>query len=317
MEGTDVTVVTVPDPGLVKEITALAERAARANGHGALSEHKRLALVHAAEKGGGATGDATLVAGLMARRGQPAELIGYAPVVGDQPAQRYAVEVVVEPTADHPSAVADLLVAATVDLVVGLGGGMLRLWSSRASAADDARAASHGFRLERNLIQMRCSLPLADEVRGRGPVIHTRPFSPGRDEAAWLATNNRAFGSHPEQGHWDLADLAARLKEPWFDPEGLLLLEEHGRLAGSCWTKVHADAEPPMGEIYVIGIDPDFRGRGWGRSLTEAGLDWLAGRGLTVGMLYVDADNAPALALYRSMGFVEDHADRAYVGHFG
>jgi len=66
----------------------------------------------------------------------------------------------------------------------------------------------------------------------------------------------------------------------------------------------------------VIGIDPDFRGRGWGRALTEAGLDWLARRGLTVGMLYVDADNTAALSLYRSMGFVEDHVDRAYIGHF-
>ncbi len=67
-----------------------------------------------------------------------------------------------------------------------------------------------------------------------------------------------------------------------------------------------------MGEIYVIGVDPDFQGRGWGRALTRAGLDWLARAGLSVGMLYVDAANEAAIALYRSLGFTEDHTDRAY-----
>ena len=128
-----------------------------------------------------------------------------------------------------------------------------------------------------------------------------------------MTTNNRAFASHPEQGHWDLATLLEREREPWFDPEGFLVLEVDGRVAGSCWTKVHAQADPPMGEIYVISVDPDFHGRGWGRALTLAGLDWLGGQGLTVGMLYVDADNVAASTMYRSMGFVEDHVDRAYI----
>jgi mycothiol synthase len=71
-----------------------------------------------------------------------------------------------------------------------------------------------------------------------------------------------------------------------------------------------------MGEIYVIGVDPDFHGRGWGRALTQAGLDWLAGQGLTVGMLYVDADNTAAVSMYRSMGFSDDHVDRSYLRAF-
>ncbi len=168
---------------------------------------------------------------------------------------------------------------------------------------------------------MRCPLPLpgpgsvedADGQR-RLPV---RPFRPGVDEESWLAVNNRAFASHPEQGHWDRATLLEREQEPWFDPEGFLVLEADGRMAGSCWTKVHALTEPPLGEIYVIGVDPDFHGRGWGRALTRAGLDWLAGRGLSVGMLYVDADNTAAVHLYRSMGFSNDHVDRSYLRTVG
>jgi mycothiol synthase len=44
------------------------------------------------------------------------------------------------------------------------------------------------------------------------------------------------------------------------------------------------------------------------------GLNWLAEKGLDTGMLYVDASNAPAVHLYRSMGFQVEHSDQAYVG---
>jgi mycothiol synthase len=62
----------------------------------------------------------------------------------------------------------------------------------------------------------------------------------------------------------------------------------------------------------VISVDPRHNGQGWGRSLTVAGLQWLAGRGVHVGMLYTDASNDAAVALYRSLGFQLDHTDRSY-----
>jgi mycothiol synthase len=47
--------------------------------------------------------------------------------------------------------------------------------------------------------------------------------------------------------------------------------------------------------------------------MTVAGLDHLASRGIVRGVLYVDEDNAAAVATYRSLGFVVDHVDQAYV----
>lgn len=175
---------------------------------------------------------------------------------------------------------------------------------------DDAAAAEAGLNRVRNVFQLRCRLPL-----DRRASITTRAFRPGSsDEAAWIDANNRAFATHPDQSGMTASRLHAEMKATWFDPDGFRLHEDQGRLAGFCWTKrhpAHGD-DPAMGEIYVIGVDPDFQGRGLGRELVLAGLDWLVAAGEAVGMLYVDETNTPAVTLYEQLGFVAHHTDRIY-----
>jgi mycothiol synthase len=276
------------------ETAGLLARARAARAHEPLSEHARLEL--------GRPGTVAVTARAGGR------LVGLAPLTAEHAST--GVEVVLDPdwagTSPWPGAA---LVAAALEAVAGQGGGAVDLWL--VGPGDEAVAAVEalGLRPARQLLQLRAPLPLG--VTAEAPP-GLRPFRPGSDEAAWLAVNNRAFADHPEQGGWSEEDLRRREAEPWFDPAGFLLAEEDGRLVGSCWTKIHRDTDPVLGEIYVISVDPARHHSGLGRALTVAGLDWLAGQGVPVGMLYVDADNGPALALYRSLGFRPDHTDRAW-----
>ena len=180
-----------------------------------------------------------------------------------------------------------------------------QLWIRDVAEGDDQAARHHRFEPYRDLWQLRCRLPA--EPSG----LLTRAFNID-DIDEFVTVNNRAFHWHPEQGGIGAGDVRDRMAEPWFDADGFRLHHCDGRLAGFCWTKVHGDHDPPLGEIYVIAVDPDFSGRGLGGPMTLAGLEWLAARGLTVGMLYVESDNHPANAVYRRIGFEHHHTDRAY-----
>lgn len=197
--------------------------------------------------------------------------------------------------------------ARDLDVVRAGGGGPVYVWVSAPTPEDDAVATGAGLTVGRDLYELRVALPMADVE------LAWRPFRRPDDEAGWLEVNNAAFDWHPEQGGWTPAMLGAHLDEPWVDLEGFLVHERDGRMAGFCWTKVHGDEDPPLGEIYVIAVHPDFHGSGLGKALTLAAMSWLhRRRGITVGNLYVDGGNTTALGMYEALGFRRHRMDRAY-----
>nr|QZD53574.1 mycothiol synthase [Glycomyces sp. TRM65418] len=193
----------------------------------------------------------------------------------------------------------------------------LRVWAHGDRPHAEAFAAARGFARDRGLFQFSRDLdgfawPSAwpegigrNWPIGEAPPAHVaegvrlRPFRVGRDEAEWLRVNAAAFASHPEQGRWTAADLAAREDETWFDPDGLLVAEDEDGMLGFHWTKV----EDGVGEVYVLGVDPRAQGTGLGRTLTLAGLAHLAAHGIRQVDLYADESNTKAVKLYRSQGF--------------
>jgi mycothiol synthase len=187
----------------------------------------------------------------------------------------------------------------------------LRVWSHGDRPEARALAAATGYRVVRELLQLRTALttdPAPDGV-ALPTGVTLRAFRPGPDDAAWLRVNARAFAHHPEQGRTTQADLDARKAESWFDPAGFLVAEADGVMVGFHWTKIHPDGR---GEIYVLGVDPDRHGGGLGGALSRAGLHHLYQAGAREVLLYVEADNAPALAVYHRAGFTTFARDVMY-----
>ncbi len=219
------------------------------------------------------------------------------------------IELVISPDArGEAMALGPLVLSGALDQVGADGGGTVYWWVHQPDDTADVIADKLGLRLGRRLFQLRRALPI-----GETTIVDTRAFVVGRDEAEWLRVNNAAFHDHPEQGGWTIETLRQREAEPWFDADGFRLHERDGRLAAFCWTKVHDETSPPIGEIYVIAVDPPFHGLGLGRALTIAGLDHMTSNGVTIAMLYVDGANTAALAMYERLGFSIHHADHAYV----
>jgi mycothiol synthase len=186
----------------------------------------------------------------------------------------------------------------------------LRLWSHRDHPGA-ARIAEHrSLARVRELLQMR----LDNDVELPEPTwrdgTHVRTFVPGQDEAAMIAVNKRAFDWHPEQGLLTEADVEATENESWFDRDGFFLaVDTADEVIGFHWTKVHGDN---TGEVYVVGVDPAAQGGGLGKALTLAGLHYLRERGVREIILYVESDNAPAVAVYTRLGFTLAYTNVAY-----
>lgn len=220
-----------------------------------------------------------------------------------------------DPLPGSQTAVAALL-AALVDRAVTAGAAGVH-WASEAPEGDlvDAVADAAGLTERRDLLQLRRSLPLGPECRIGVPEVATRGLRLGTaDEEAWVRTNNRAFAHHPDQGQETVESFRATSRSPWFAAEDIRLVDgtDGDGLAAFCWTKRHPPSadDPALGEIFVIGVDPDHQGGGIGAGVVLAGLDHLAGRGMDTAMLYVDVDAAPARRLYDRLGFIEHQVRR-------
>jgi mycothiol synthase len=284
----------------IRSIVAVIEAASEADGAAPLSEHVSLHLTH-----GGDVSDQHILLWCGER------LVAYGHLDTSDLVAGASSEIVVDPEFRRRG-LGTMLIRTILERTPD---GRLRLWAHGAQPGAVALAHRLGFRRTRTLWQMRRSLLSPMPTPALPETVSIRTFEVGVDEQPWLEVNNRAFAEHPEQGRWTLRDVQLREAEDWFDPAGFFLAEKDGRIVGFHWTKVHGSVEhdghehPPVGEVYVVGVDPSAQHLGLGRALTLIGLRHLRARGLAQVMLYVDDDNPRAIAIYEALGFTRWDSD--------
>jgi mycothiol synthase len=305
------------DPREIAAVANLVEVAAVADGARPLSEHAWLHLRH----GGDSHSHHVLAIDDSANsvEGEPT-ITGYAHVDITDTVEGASAELVVSPNYRNMG-IGTQLVNAAIDLSPD---GRLRLWAHGETSGAQELARSLGFNQERSLWQMRRSLfaPLPPVEIPEG--VRIRTFDASRDLEEWLKVNRAAFVDLPDQKSWSEHDLQLRINESWFRPEGFFVAERvsDSAMVGFHWTKVHGGHDhhehesehqhDPIGEIYVLAVDPDSGIRGLGRALSIIGLTYLRSLGLTQAMLYVDEQNSRAISLYTGLGFVHWDTDILY-----
>jgi len=288
--------ITHPSDGQVADALALLAAVDAADGFHAISEAAMLRLRPGAGSGTGVH--------LLAHN--PAgTLVGYAAL--DERAERRTAEFAVHPQ-HRRRGVGGAMLAALLERARG----PLWLWAHGEHPAA-LRLLERGLPQRAKLVSQRALYQLrrslADPIPPRSipDGVTLRTFVPGEDEDAVVRVNKRAFAWHPEQSRLDTSELTLLETQPWFDAKGFLLaVDQTDRLLGFHWTKMHPDG---LGEVYVLAVDPDAQGNGFGSALTVAGLVYLRERGAPEAMLYVDADNAAALKTYHKLGFSHHHTD--------
>ena len=288
-----------------ESVLALIKAAHDFDGTPAIAEHVLLHLRH-----GGDKSDSHLVIE------ENQEVIAYAHLDTTDLVAGPSVEAVV-----HPQHRGKGLGALILKEAIKICGGKTRIWSHGDLPAAKAIAAS--LKLERlwsNLLMSK-SLGEIQPVTYKYPI---RTFIPSLDNQEFLELNNKVFSEYPDQGGWSEEDLKVRLNEDWFDDKGFFVAEDKDELIGFCWTKIHGahthshtggdddHGHEALGEIYVLAVNPDYKGQGIGRDLTITGLNYLNYQGLNNVMLYVGVENKPAFKLYKSLGFNEFGSDVMY-----
>jgi len=103
------------------------------------------------------------------------------------------------------------------------------------------------------------------------------------------------------------------LTRPWNDPAADIALARRGDNAAvlvgrdgcNIVASVMVGHDGHRGWVYYVSVDPDCRGKGFGRIIMTAAEQWLRERGILKLMLIVRRDNAKVQAFYETLDYAE------------
>jgi GNAT superfamily N-acetyltransferase len=154
------------------------------------------------------------------------------------------------------------------------------------------------------------SIELAPFASNRPDPRVTAVSDPG-DIPRRASVSRAAFESFDRPLEIYLEEYAAFVTSPAY-PSGwdLVAWAEPGRVA-AC-TIAWPDPISGIGNFEPVATHPDFHRRGFGTAVMREACRRLAAAGMHRALVRTGADNEPAIGLYRSVGFVDDHVQLTF-----
>jgi len=161
-----------------------------------------------------------------------------------------------------------------------------------------------GFRFVRRFLQLRLDIAKVScrDINQAG--LGFCHLQRGEEEKL-TEIQNRSFAGTWGYNPNTVEEILYRINLTNCSPDDVILAYDRDKVIGYCWTRIscEADAHKRAGQIFMLGVDPDYQGRGIGKRVLFAGLSYLKSRGLHVAELAVDSRNKAACNLYCSVGF--------------
>ena len=166
--------------------------------------------------------------------------------------------------------------------------------------------AKLGFRFVRHFLHLKLDLAKVHRQDMEQATLGCRPLQRGEEDKL-TQIQNRSFAGIWGYNANTVAAITYRINLSNCSPEDVVLTCDGDKIIGYCWTEITGEGEATSGErkgrIFMLGADPDYRGKGVGKRVLLAGLAHLKNKNLPVAELTVDSENKAAGALYRSVGF--------------
>jgi mycothiol synthase len=163
-----------------------------------------------------------------------------------------------------------------------------------------------GHELERWFWDMQLPTDQAVEAAKMPEGFVTHTFVHDQDEELLTNVRNVTFADHYGSVPRTVEEITYRTKQPDFFADGVFFAFDGDKIAGFCYTsrdqREWERRGETVGHIQLLGVMPEYRGRGLGRALLLEGVNYLR-QFVSLVELGVEGKNDNALALYESVGF--------------
>lgn len=161
-----------------------------------------------------------------------------------------------------------------------------------------------GFRFVRRFLQLRLDIAKIRRQDVDWTTLQCHHLQHGEEDKL-TRIQNRSFAGSWGYNPNTVEEIVYRINLSHCSPEDVVLAYDGDKVIGYCWTRTacEAAAGEGKGQIFMLGVEPDYRGRGIGKGVLLAGLYYLKSKGLQVAELTVDSRNRAACDLYQSIGF--------------